>query len=104
MHSHISSHPHRRRRRGDPSITLPVRQAVPYPLHRELAKAGKGGVVDVVETSNEHSLAVLAALALDELTPIQLARVEERAQLVFQGDVPTCVWLSSRLSELSRAA
>lgn len=42
-------------------------------------------------------VAVLAALALDELTPIQTARVEERLQLLATGPLPAASWLTSRL-------
>jgi hypothetical protein len=78
------------------TFVLPTRLALPYPLYRALTRAGKRRVIHAVENSNEHRLAVLAALALEELTPIQVARVEERLELVSQGRAAS--WLAARFA------
>jgi hypothetical protein len=44
-------------------------------------------------------LALLAYLALDELTPAQVARVEERYELMLESDRPISAWLSERIAE-----
>lgn len=53
-------------------------------------------MIHVVENTRDELLAVLAALAMDELTPAQLARVEERYQLVADGPLPAAAWLAAR--------
>lgn len=57
---------------------------------------------ELVENTRAEVVAALAVLALDELTPTQLARVEERLQLVLSGPLPVASWLASRFSRRRR--
>jgi hypothetical protein len=60
-------------------------------------------MIDTIENSNEELLSALAMLAMDELTPEQLCRVEERFQLLAEGPLPVAAWVASRVVASSPA-
>ncbi len=61
-------------------------------------------MTEIASNTNEDKTALLAVLALEELSPEQRARVAERYELLLEGRLPVASWLASRFSSFRRSA